>query len=284
LENIENAFRAGNFMDDNLFKLMHTDYLVHRVMGEGDTSVASLCTKYALAYSGFPSNETSVKIMLGHLKEMEDLPWKDKKEKLAHQAAMIYGMGKTYNYFSNNQKFQEMTEGGQKLLANWMYKISSEASDYDSTSPTTSVNNYAGYRKGFKQYPPKYQSKAFSGQRPNFSKQFDNMRKNMSGQEHVAANPAEYIEKASKAPYIKQANPYNYQIRQHQMPEMIEYTKYFINAKINSYTKPQFEEESNKEYKSGPKVTKMRTTKPKKSKGNVAPKKAMRKPPKHYSR
>lgn len=32
LERIENTFKNGNFADDNLFKLMHTDYLVHRVM------------------------------------------------------------------------------------------------------------------------------------------------------------------------------------------------------------------------------------------------------------
>jgi hypothetical protein len=67
------------------------------------------------------------------LKDIEDLPI-PKINKLANQAAAITGMSKAmYGLVKDDKEFNKLTEESQKLLANWMYKTSDEALDFDST-------------------------------------------------------------------------------------------------------------------------------------------------------
>lgn len=112
------------------------------------------------------------------LKDVEDAEWMDKKSKLAHQAAIIYGLNKTqYGVLRNNSEFAKLTEGSQRLLTNWLYKVSSESLDYDSKSYLNDLNASAAKSSVTKDFNPKYKSKAFSGKRPNYSSQFDPVRK-----------------------------------------------------------------------------------------------------------
>lgn len=69
------------------------------------------------------------------LEEIENAEFFDSKTKLAHQAAVLYGLDKTqYGILRNNARFNELTEDSQRLLTNWLYKVSSESLAFDSKS------------------------------------------------------------------------------------------------------------------------------------------------------
>lgn len=108
----------------------------------------------------------------------------DAKSKLAHQAAVLYGLNKTqYGLLKDNAKFSELTANAQKQIVNWAYKISSDTVDFDSNSMSALINKAASERKSTSRFRPNFKSKAMSGQRPNFSKQFDPVRQYLKGKE-----------------------------------------------------------------------------------------------------
>lgn len=111
------------------------------------------------------------------LNDIEETPFMDAKSKLAHQAAVLYGLNKTqYDLLKDNEKFSKLTENAQKQLVNWAYKISSETLDFDSNKLTTKVNKAASDWKATRNFRPNFKSKSMSGDRPNFSKQFEPVR------------------------------------------------------------------------------------------------------------
>ena len=97
------------------------------------------------------------------MNQIEDVPWMDKKSKLAHQASVIYSMDKAqYGIMKDNERFNELTEDAQRQLTNWLYKVSSESLDFDSESYISKMNAAASKNNITKDFNPHYKSKAFS--------------------------------------------------------------------------------------------------------------------------
>lgn len=157
---LDKLAKIDNFknVSNDIFNLIKTDYLVGNIMKtEKDvTSVTKLQSRYALAMRGLKvDNETGVNVALKFINDIKDLPYMDAKVKLAHQAAVLYGLNKTqYNLLKDNEKFQELTAPAQKQLTNWMYKVSSDTLDYDSKSYTSAANEAAGSHTSTKKFSP----------------------------------------------------------------------------------------------------------------------------------
>lgn len=132
------------------------------------------------------------------LKDIETNNAMDAKTKLAHQAAVIYGLNKTqYGLLKDDERFSKLSSEAQTKIANWMYKVSSETLAFDSNSYLNGLNK-ASEGSG-SSYAPKFNSKKFSGQRPNFSKQFEPVRQMMPTVNHmVSENPNAYFQEEMK--------------------------------------------------------------------------------------
>lgn len=140
-------------------------------------------------------------VAISWLQDIEDATWMDSKSKLAHQAAVIYGLNKTqYGLLKDDERFSKLTEDSQRQLTNWMYKVSSASLDFDSESYVSQMNKAASSSKMMKDFNPSYKSKAYSDKRPNFSKQFEPVRQMLSGkQQNLARDPNEYLYATSQA-------------------------------------------------------------------------------------
>ena len=125
-------------------RLLTTQYLVSNIMKtEGDTSsVTKLQSQYAIAMKGLDaSNETGVAVAVKFLRDIEANNAMDAKTKLAHQAAVIYGLNKTqYGLLKDDKRFSELSSEAQTKIANWMYKVSSETLAFDSNSYLNGLN------------------------------------------------------------------------------------------------------------------------------------------------
>jgi len=77
----------------------------------------------------------------------------DAKTKLANQAAALMSLNTTqYNLLRNNKEFAKLTQDSQKLLTNWLFKVSSDTLDFDSETMKTKMNEAAGSRIATKPY------------------------------------------------------------------------------------------------------------------------------------
>lgn len=228
--------KISNFknVSNDMFNLIKADHLVSNIMKtEKDvTSVPKLQTRYALAMRGLNvGTPTGVEVALKFMNDVNNLPYMDQKSKLAHQAAILYGLNKTqYNILKDNKKFQELTVDSQKQLTNWMYKISSDTLDYDSKSMAAEMNQAAGSRESTKRFSPKFKSKAMSGQRPNFAQQFDPVRSYLPGkQQFISQEPNEFLKAAADF------RPQSFGINQARFPIMQEYSRIIIENTFYGY-------------------------------------------------
>jgi len=190
-EEAENFKYAKN----DIMKLVSTEYLVNNVMKNWDTKVATLQSKYALAFKWLKWNETWIEVWLKFLNQIENNPFMEKKSKLANQAAVIMWMSKSqYDLFNDNERFKTLTQDAQKQITNWMFKVSTESMDYDSKSYLNDLNATAWKRTATWDYKSPFKSNAFSWARPNFSKQFDPIRKFIPWKEwNLSRDPQEYL-------------------------------------------------------------------------------------------
>ncbi len=276
------------FMQEWIFDYLSADYTVHKVMKNGDSSVASLMSRFALAYKSLPANETSVKIMLKHLKEVQDLPYMDWKTKLANQAAIIMGSNKAlYGLLQNENKFQELTHDSQKLVSNWLYKVSSDSKDYDTSTIGYEFNKSAYSKSYMGSFKPKYQSSAYSGKRPNYSKQFSPVKNMMNWKEWlIDSDPNKYIQRKT-TPITSDFTPITFDIKQAQLPAMVEYTKFYVQEVFRGFTSrsPDNKPDGTTYTPGGwPQTKTVKMAKPKKAKWKIKQKISWRKPPKHYSK
>lgn len=228
--------KISNFknVSNDMFNLIKADHLVSNIMKtEKDvTSVPKLQTRYALAMRGLNvSTPTGVEVALKFMNDVNNLPYMDQKSKLAHQAAILYGLNKTqYNILKDNKRFQELTVDSQKQLTNWMYKVSSDSLDYDSKSLAAQINQSAGSREATKRFSPKFKSKAMSGQRPNFAQQFDPVRSYLPGkQQFISQEPNEFLKAAADF------RPQSFGINQARFPIMQEYSRIIIENTFYGY-------------------------------------------------
>lgn len=75
------------------------------------------------------------------LRDIEANNAMDAKTKLAHQAAVIYGLNKTqYGLLKDDKRFAALSSEAQTKIANWMYKVSSETLAFDSNSYLNGLN------------------------------------------------------------------------------------------------------------------------------------------------
>lgn len=237
--------KIANFKNvaNDMFNLIKADHLVNNIMKtEKDvTSVSKLQTRYALAMRGLNvGTETGVEVALKFMNDVNNLPYMDNKSKLAHQAAILYGLNKTqYDVLKDNKKFQELTVQSQKQLTNWMYKVSADTLDYDSKNAVTELNSDAGHRIATKHFNPKFKSPAMSGQRPNFSKQFEPTRGFLPGKQHfVSDSPNQFLQAASDfRPQTMGINQSRFPIMQHYSRLIVENAYYGYKSKgiIPSY-------------------------------------------------
>ncbi len=214
-ENISNL----KFIKNDVYDLVKRDYLARNVMNNGDTKVASLQSRYALAYKWIKSTETGAKLILSHLNAIENLPAMDAKTKLANQAAAIMSLNTTqYGLLKNNKEFAKLTEDSQKQITNWLYKISSASMDYDSSSLKDELNQASWFRKATKGYSsilPKWKSSSFWWQRPNFSNQFSPIRDFLPGKErYISSDPNRYLKSQDFMPRTQLFNPWQFPIVQ----------------------------------------------------------------------
>jgi hypothetical protein len=238
-DKIENV----KYVAEDMMNLIKTNYLVGNIMKtEKDvTSVPKLQTRYSLALKGLNvSTQTGVNVAIKFLEDINNLPYMDSKTKLAHQSAVLNSLNKTqYNILKDNKKFEELTEESRKQLANWMYKVSSDTLDYDSKSLTSEINSSAGYRKSTARFNPKFKSSAMSGQRPNFSQQFQPTRSFLPGkQQYIHDDPNAYLQAAQDfRPQSFGFNPARFPIMQELSRLIIENAYYGYKSKgiIPSY-------------------------------------------------
>lgn len=130
----------------------------------------------------------------------------DEKTRLAHQAAVIYGLNKTqYGILKDEKRFAELSKEAQTKIANWTYKVSSGSLAYDANSYLNGLNK-SSEASGYSSYKPKFGSKKFSGERPNFAKQFDPVRQFMPTMSNsVSHDPGAYVEEE-----MRRARPIGY--------------------------------------------------------------------------
>ena len=186
------------------------------------SSVTKLQSRYAVAMRWLKlDDETWVQVALRWMNQIEDVPWMDKKSKLAHQASVIYSMDKAqYGIMKDNERFNELTEDAQRQLTNWLYKVSSESLDFDSESYISKMNAAVSKNNITKDFNPHYKSKAFSWQRPNFSKQFAPLKDMLKGKEWMLGyDPNGYLSA------VRWASAIPFGINQAQMPVMRDYQR-----------------------------------------------------------
>lgn len=215
-----------NFIRDNVVDIVNREYLAKKIMNTWDTSVSSLYTKYALAFKWITWNETWARAILKFINDVNSSPIIEKKVKLANTSAMLMALNKTqYNLLKDNKLFSQLTEDAQKQLTNWMYDTIKWWQDFDSNTLSSKLS-WSAYVKPYipKKYYPKWKSDSFSGQRPNFSKQFSPLQDYMKWKQHwINDNPDQYLKAKNNFEYqspIRSWDPQN--------PYMKQYAKYAI--------------------------------------------------------
>ena len=212
----------------DMMDYLQKSYLIWQVAKEWDTSISKLHSRYALAAKWLAANETTVVIANKFLHKLFEQEWLSHKEKLANAAWFLSWLDKaTYGILSNNDEFNKLTEDSRKLLANWVFKINSDAMQYDSNDLLNDLNNksygwnwnWSAYRSSY----PKYKSNSFEWQRPNFSKQFAPIARMIPNTvQYVSKDPNWYLRWTS--PYIGTQWIYNNM----KSPFMKEYSKLLI--------------------------------------------------------
>lgn len=198
----EEKFRDAWFAIKDAVDYVNKSYLIWQVVSK-DTSVTKLLSRYSLALKSLPDNESSISLVNWFLQWLQDLPHLSEKEKLANAAAAIMWLNKnTLWLLSDDEEFKKLTSDSRKLISNWMFKISKESIDFDSNYWLNKFNwlSWTWTKPYNRLIQPKYKSEWFWWARPNFSKQFEPIRKMMS-------NTIPYIEKDYNW-YLQKNNPY----------------------------------------------------------------------------
>lgn len=275
----KNVYRS--WVEKNVMDMLRTQQLVrsNMVLYKDVSSVTKLESRYAIAmkWMKFDGDEDTTKaatyFTLKWLEEIENAEFFDSKTKLAHQAAVLYGLDKTqYGILRNNARFNELTEDSQRLLTNWLYKVSSESLAFDSKSFVNWLNESAWRNATTKKpFTLKPKSKAFSWPRPNFSKQFDWTRDMLDGKHgFIKQNPRSYLSNMnSMMPQSFGYNPSRNPMMNEYVREMYKQTFFGFDSRgvvQQPFTQPQ-EKSYAKTYKIAKAKKKLPTyTKPKKGK------------------
>ena len=214
-------------IENEVVNLIRTQYIVSNIMKteKDTTSVTKLQSRYATALKWLNVwSPEGVNVALKFLNDIQQNPMIDGKSKLSHQAAILYGLNKSqYDLLKDNDKFKELTADAQKQLTNWMYKVSSDTLDYDSSSYISDLNKAATSSRSTRRFSPNFKSKAMSGQRPGFSDQFKPVRDLLPGkQQYVTKDPTDYLQR------IADAAPQWFEINNLKFPIMKEYTRLII--------------------------------------------------------
>lgn len=227
----EKIFKNAWFSISDWLDYVNRAYLIGKVIKE-DTSVAKLNSRYALAFKWIKDTETWIQLLNNFLYKLYELPYLNMKEKTANAAAAILWMSKAvFNSASNNADFMKISENARKQYANWVYKVYWDSVEFDSSKYLNAVNEAAywswtsiNHKPYLKRIYPRYGGKSFEWTRPNFSKQFEPLKKIIPNFiKDISKNPNEYLRKNS--PY-QQEKFVNFS----KNPIIKEYTKIFIET------------------------------------------------------
>lgn len=229
----------------NMIGNVEAHILMNRNITEakGVTNLPQLQSKFALSMRTVQDGEIAANLVINKLRDIESLPI-DKKEKLTMQAAALYALNKSqFSILEKRPEFDKLSKEAQRTLISWSYKVATDAEDFDSNSMGRRLNDtaygYSGsrarYAKSFAKTPYRKSWSALNsgvgGQRPNFSKQFQNLNDYVAGKEDML--PKNFREKLNQEQYLHNAN--QPQLAGQQSKYRAAYNKYQVEAMFYGY-------------------------------------------------
>ena len=263
LETFEWKFNESSyFTEKNAIQFIQRSQVISDNFMRSSSSVGKLNSRRVNLFSWMDDKNPQMMtdFVNNTLQAIDDLPI-PKVNKLANQAAAITGLSKAnYWLLADDKEFAKLSEDSQALLANWMYKVSDEVLDFDSTKYKNTINNMKTWYSSswYNTYRPKTKWSSFGWARPNYSKQFEPMRKLMDWKQWLfKSNPSEFIASQYKE------TPWFNNMR---FPIMKEYTTLLIQEMFKWFRSEWIVQGWVKTFDKNVKVTKLRTPKVKKLK------------------